>query len=60
MGARALLLASPPGVGREIFAAQGLLYPGCGSLGELVTGPENPGDKVGRGENSPDPAFFSD
>jgi dienelactone hydrolase len=40
VGARAVALAPPRADGHDPFAARVLLYPGCGSLGELVRAPE--------------------
>jgi dienelactone hydrolase len=39
VGARALALAPPREDGRDTFSALVLLYPGCGSLGNLVQAP---------------------
>src|SRR3712207_287131 len=41
IGARAVVLAPPREDGRDTFAARILLYPGCGSLGDLVRAPEH-------------------
>jgi dienelactone hydrolase len=40
IGARALALAPPREDGRNAFATRVLLYPSCGSLGDLVRAPE--------------------
>jgi dienelactone hydrolase len=40
IGAQAPALVPPDADGRDPFAARVLLYPGCGSLAELVRAPE--------------------